>query len=358
MSILTRMLLGLVIPAFLIAQISFGFIVVLADLFSNITTYIVQRTSLEIILKNTLFNLPNAVYMSLPTSYLFAISFAMGTLYSQNELISVFSSGISLKRFVKPILLFGLILSLLFFIFTEFVQVPATKAKNTAQLISQNQENSINTDVTLISNKGQIIYNAAVYEDKTQVLTNVLIVYRDKDFQITKRIDGLNAKWNGKFWTIEKARIFELGINKDNFNESFQDSYEDVQLNEKPETFRRNTIKVAESNVLELFKSFNSLREVGLAYRDIEVEFYKRFAFALAPFGVALLASFIGGRFKKNIILLCLGSSLGVSIVYFVIQMLGEVFGKVGILPPFLGSFLGIIIVFSISIYGIRKVKN
>ena len=82
-----------------------------------------------------------------------------------------------------------------------------------------------------------------------------------------------------------------------------------------------------------------SLRKAGLPYREPLTDYYKRYSFALTPLIVAFLSCSLGGRFKKNILLMSLLLSLVVSVLYYVSQMVTSLFAKSGILTPIIGAW-------------------
>ncbi|MDA3809842.1 MAG: LptF/LptG family permease, partial [Spirochaetaceae bacterium] len=79
-----------------------------------------------------------------------------------------------------------------------------------------------------------------------------------------------------------------------------------------------------------------------------------RFSFALTPFIVSMISCAFGGKFKKNILLMSLLSSLILSVVYYVIQMIMALMSKMGYIPPILGAWTSVII-FLIVGFGLFK---
>jgi lipopolysaccharide export system permease protein len=54
---------------------------------------------------------------------------------------------------------------------------------------------------------------------------------------------------------------------------------------------------------------------------------------------VAFISSAVGGRFRKNILLMSLLTSLVFSVVYYVTQMVSVIFAKLGLIPPLAGAW-------------------
>ena len=82
-----------------------------------------------------------------------------------------------------------------------------------------------------------------------------------------------------------------------------------------------------------------SLKKAGLPFREQLTEYYRRFSFALTPFIVSIVSSALGGRFKKNILLMSLVVSLVISVGYYVLQMVSVLFAKLGYISPLVGAW-------------------
>ncbi len=61
---------------------------------------------------------------------LFKVSFTLGSLYKNNELIAILGSSISLYRLVAPFIAIGIILSIGGFFFEDRVVIDSFKQKN------------------------------------------------------------------------------------------------------------------------------------------------------------------------------------------------------------------------------------
>jgi lipopolysaccharide export system permease protein len=108
----------------------------------------------------------------------------------------------------------------------------------------------------------------------------------------------------------------------------------------------------------DAYQWITTLRRAGLDYRSALTDYYKRFTFALTPFLVALLSSAIGGKLKKNILLMSLLISLVISVLYYVFQMVFVLIAKLGYIPPILGAWLPFILFFIPSVMLFRYART
>ena len=358
MKILHFMVTKAFIPILILALLFFVLILELVDLFGNLWRYLNYEVSIKEILTVALFYLPKCVSFSLPIALLFAISFTLGNYYSNNELIAIFGSGISLYRFIIPLLFFGLIFSFFLFFFEENVVIDTFKQKNELEntLLHQKQTYS-NTNVTVMSANRRIIYHADYYNDSAKSLSGLIIVERDREGSFQYRIDADEAEWRDGTWVMPACRIFQWDDEQNTVVEQFKTDYTQNNLNEPPKTFRKNVRNIDEMHLQEAQEWIQSLRKAGLPYRGALTEYFRRFSFALTPFVVALISSSVGGRFKKNILLLSLLLSLVISVIYYVTQMILVLFAKLGLVPPLAGAW-GTFIIFLVVSFWLFKVAR
>jgi lipopolysaccharide export system permease protein len=172
----------LFIPVFLAALIFFMMILQLTELFTNLWKFLNYDTPAAKIVEVMILYLPKCVSYSLPVSLLFAISFVLGNLYMNNELIAVFGSGISLYSLVVPFIAVGLILSVAGYYFENNVVILTLRQKNelTRELLHQKVSLS-NSNITIISTGNNIIYHVDYYNEGTQSLNGIEVLERSRD---------------------------------------------------------------------------------------------------------------------------------------------------------------------------------
>lgn len=357
MSTLWRMLLRLFLPVFLISLVFFVLVLQLMDLFSNLWRYLSQDTGAWQILTIGLYYLPKCVSFSLPVTLLFSIAFVLGSLYANNELIAILASGVSLSRLVAPFLLIGALASVGFFFFEDRVVIDTFRKKKELFQQAVNQTVSYsNTNVTVISGDTRVIYQVDYYNDNQQALNGVTLLIRDERMRFSSRIDADRGEWNGSGWALKGCRIVEWDGRI--FKERLENTYSSPLIDEHPSTFRRITRRVEEMRQPEARTWVNSLRRAGLPYREALTDYYKKFFFALTPLIVAFLSSAIGSTFRKNILLMSLLTSLVLSVVYYVAQMIGLILAKSGSIHPLAGAGSSFIVFFMAGILIYRTART
>lgn len=352
------MMMRAFLPVFLGAVVFFVLILQLVDLFANLTRYLSLETPTKEIVLLVLLYFPKCFTFAMPISLLFSIAYTLGTYYTNNELISVFGSGISLRRLTMPFLVGGALLSVASFAFEETVVIPTYKAKmnRQRQVLRQNSNYSRN-NAAIISDGGQLVYYSDYYNDSRKQLTGVIILERDKEGRLKRRMDAQSAVWKESYWLLRNVRLYYWESSADTMTERFYDELSLPKLNEPPETFQDKKRDWDQMTLAETSRWIEKMKKSGLPFREIQTDYYKRFSFAMTPLVVALIASALAGRFEKNILLMSLLVSLVVSVVYYVVQMVSILMAKLGYLPPLAGAWLSFFLamVFGYSIYRTAK---
>lgn len=333
------MLLRVFAVLFLIAVLFFVLVLELLDVFANLWRYLAQDTPLSAILRIAWLYLPKCLSNSIAPALLFAASYSLGLLYKNNELIAILGSGLSLHRLVLPILVLGVVLGFGGFYFEETVVIESFQAKNRLYQATLKQEASLsNANVTVMSEDSRTIYQADYYNDKKQTLNQVLILRRDAEGRFASRLDADWAEWKGGHWILHNVRRYLYDPKAAGLTEEKLAALDDPQLVEPPATFRKTTRRIEELQIAQAREWVTRLRRAGLPFREALTDYYKRFFFALNPLIVALMAAGIGGRFKKNVLLMNLLAALVLTVVYYVGQMISMILAKNGLIPPLAGA--------------------
>ena len=75
-----------------------------------------------------------------------------------------------------------------------------------------------------------------------------------------------------------------------------------------------------------------------------ETDTYQRISFSFSPFVVIWISAALGGRFRKNVLLMSLLVSLLVSASYIILQMVFGLLSKTDLVPPWMGAGTGVLV--------------
>jgi lipopolysaccharide export system permease protein len=353
--ILDRYLLKQFFPVFIIASLMFVLLLSLIDLFANLWRYLNYEVPLKDILRVCLYYLPKSFSYALPISLLFAAAYTLGDLYARNELTSVFSSGIPFWRFSLSLVIIGLGASVFSFFFEDRLVIPTFKVKtDLSRYLLHQQRTEANSDIVIKANNGRLIYSVDYYDDFTTSLNGITILEQTGDGEFSALIRALSASWTGEYWDLSNALVYrwEGGILRSGPLEK-TDVYR-----EHPDTFRRSAVEVESLPAREAALLVGDLKRAGLPYTGALSNFHRRFSFSSVSLVVIILSVSMGGRFKKNILLMSLLASLVTSVVFYVTEMISMMMARLGYIPPVLGAWIPVGIFVCSGVVLIRGAKT
>ena len=353
--ILDRYLVRQFVPVFIVAIAMFMLLLTLIDLFAHLVRYLNNEVAARDILRASIYYLPQSFSYALPVSLLFASAYTLGDLYSRNELTSVFSSGIPFWRFSMPLLVIGFAASVFSFFFDDIVVVPTMRMKNELTRVLLNQHQPENrSDIVIRARHGQLLYAVDFFDNHSQILNGVVIIKQDEVGRIISLIRAPQAIWNTDHWSFVNPVIWEW----QDGNLLFRSMERTEEFREEPDIFRRHMVNVEELHVRDARLLIDDLRAAGLPVTNALANFHHRFSFATVSFVVMILSISMGGRFKKNILLMSLLSSLVAAVVFYVTEMVSMMLAQAGYIHPMAGAWFPVVLFVIVGLLLLRTAKT
>jgi lipopolysaccharide export system permease protein len=359
MKTLYKMLLKSFIPVGIGALVFFVVTLELVDLFANLWRYVQNDATVLQILRVMYRYLPKCIGFALPAALLFAVAYTLGSLYASNELIAVLGGGIPYFLLVVPFIVSGIVLSIGYFYFHETVIIESFAKKNALQDTLLGRAGNLNNpNVTVLGENGRSVYRADYYNDEKMTLSNLTVIHRDEEGNFLSRIDCDWAEYSGG-WVLHNAVIYRRREGQDRLDANMQRLYEDPLFDAAPSYFQRREKDIDQLSLRQAKEWIRTLRRSGRpSYYGALTDYYSRFAFAFTPFIVSLLSCGIGNRLKKNVVLMSLLSSLLLSVVYYVGDMVLGLFAKQGIIVPAVGAWGSVLVFFALGLVLLRLAKT
>jgi len=339
--ILDKYLLRQFFPIFCVAVSMFVFFLLLIDLFSNLVRYLNNGVPFAMIMKISLYFIPKSFSYALPISLLFAAAYTLGDLCARNELTTVFSSGIPFWRFSISLVIVGLAASVFSFFLDDAFVIPALKMKNdlSRRALRKNISEN-NSDIVIITKNGRLVYSVDYFDYEKNVLNGISIDEMDENGVFVSRIRAPSAVWKETFWEFNNAVIYQY---EDNFLK-IHPLPDSTSYNEPPDMFRRTAVKVEELSAKKAGFLIKDLRSTGQPFIQAQANYYHRFSFSATPLIVMILSISMGGRFRKNILLMSFFSSLSVAVVYYIAEMLSMTMAGLNYIHPIVGAWFPVFI--------------
>ena len=355
--ILDRYVVKQFFPVFFVVLAMFILLLAIIDIFVNLPRYLTHEVAVLDVFRVTAYYLPKSFSYALPISLLFTSAYILGDLYARNELTSVFASGIPFWRFSRPILIIGLLASVFSFFFDDFIVIPTIKMKNDlSNVLLRQQRSEFQADIVVRARQGRLTYTVDFFDATHQNLIGVSIIEQDENGRFVSLIRAQRASWNGEFWVFNNAVIYDWTDDQGFLRyRNFPGSDE---YREEPDIFRRNLVNVDELRFYDAGFLARDLRDLGLPFLDALASYHHRFSFATASFVVTILSISMGGRFRKNVLLMSLAPSLGAAVVFYVMEMISMMMARLGYIHPFVGAWFPIFTFIFIGLLLLKTAKT
>ena len=331
-----------------------GFLMVMAvDLLFTMADLIINKgIPFWAVLKLLVYKMPSILVLTFPVSTLFAAAMALGRLSKDSEIISLRTSGISLFRIARPIVLIGIAVSLLSF-FTNEKIVPHANlvASNIVRQIIYKQPLPTVQENLFFKDPYDRFYYAQRVDAKNKVIENIM-VYELTNEDYPRVILADKAVYKGRIWQLEKGVIHKFD---NNGYLNYEASFDNLELNISDDILKFSTQKTdQEMDSGELTSAIKLMEKGGSKTSALRTELLMKYSIPMTCFVFALIGIPFSLPAPRS------GRTWGMvmTIVFmFTFYVFASVFrslGRGGIVPPFLAAFtpqITFIIIGSILLY-------
>ena len=341
MKILNRFLLQRFIRILSLCIAAFIGIYLLIDFFEKVDDLIEYKATAGdyfIYLSN---NIPFIFVQILPLAILTSMVLTLGGLSRTNEITAIRACGVSLWQIVQPLMTFTLLLSFLLLLLNEFAIPWNTKQLNNLLEVKLKgkQQIQLTRNEIWYRNDNQII-NIAVANLQKQQLQGVKIFTFDEQQKITNRQDTTIVHFENGVWQTENLTEMIFDPASGDLIKTTNLKNRTLDLDRTPEDFSGRENWNNELNFRQLSAMTKKLEREGYDSTRQQVDMHSRLA---APF-TCLIMGFLGIPFalqrgRNSNIALGIGLSLGIGVVYFIIQSLVVAFGYSNAVPPLFAAW-------------------
>lgn len=348
---LDRYILGSMIRTIAATAVLVTLVLLLFDIFSNLDRYISRQVGNGMIARLTLLYAPKALILALGPSALFATTYFLSMLHANNEMIILYNTGVSFRRIIMPVLTLGIVLALFQFAFNERVAIPCSREK--AALTSEVfgvRETGDNRDVTVRSAEGRYVLHAGRYYESGQRIASVVLVVLDSEGRICSRVDATSGYYNGRYWVLRDATSYLIDPKGNALFVSHEDEYRNESITMEPALMRNLSADITTMELGSAIRYVRRLKTINAVQHTVyATDLASRIFTSLTPLILMVISCSTVFAWKKNVLMLSILTSLAIAVVYYVMQMLGMILAKQGIVAPALGPLGPMVILISLS---------
>jgi lipopolysaccharide export system permease protein len=100
------------------------------------------------------------------------------------------------------------------------------------------------------------------------------------------------------------------------------------------------------------------LKAAGLPFIAAQAEFYHRYSFCTVSLVVMVLSISMGGRFRKNILLMSLLTSLCSAVLFYVSEMITMMMARLAYIPALVGAWFPVFLFIILGLLLLRNAKT
>ncbi|MFA5411171.1 MAG: LptF/LptG family permease [Candidatus Omnitrophota bacterium] len=360
MRILDRYILKSVLSLFLICLLTFLFLYIIIDIFSNLDEILKQKVNLFILLEYYLSYLPIIFVQVSPVACLLSTLYTFGKLNRGNEIIAMRSAGLSIFQIAKTVIIFGFLVSLCVFWVNDRL-VPQSLVLNqkikddmeSGRKKAPEKQNEPISNLSIYGLKNRLFFVSKFFPAEA-TMEGITVLEHDEQQNITKKIVANKGIYQDGLWRFYQVITYE-------FDESGQTKQEPQYLEEQvmaipetPQEFLTQRQRTDYMTIAQLDDYLWKLSKSGAigVIRNIKVDLYQRY---FSPF-TSIVIIFLGIPFalkmkKRATGLSSLGLSMMMGFLYYVLNAVSIALGKAGILMPALSASLTQIITLIASLY-------
>lgn len=339
----------------------FTVMAVIIDIFSFIDDIVKFKIPLTSIIAFYVYYTPTIFLQVAPMAVLLSSIFVLSNLNKHNEITAMKSSGISLWRIMAPLLLIGMLVSMCVFITSEKVIPTSSKVASMIRREELEKEKLKNSQTRIIQNiaiygAGNKIIFARNYDTEKMTLGDVIIHEHDKAENLVSKTTAQSGVWTGRGWRFYKVVIWNIDNSGRILGEPQFFRQKMILLKERPRDFANREWRAEFMSYRELKKHINNFRDVSTkVIRSLLVDLHYKISFSLISFIIILIGAPFALITTRGGVLIGIGMSIGIGLLYYAFIAISLAFGKAGLLPPMLAAWLGNIVFFVLGIYLINK---
>jgi lipopolysaccharide export system permease protein len=272
--------------------------------------------------------------------------FTLSTLNRNNELVALFSSGMSLARISTPILVLVVVISSLSFWLNDRLLSPINQRKNYVEFVQIKKRpglySTLNSD-RIWYRSGNILYNIKTLSGETASAQGLTMYYFDSTWRLIQMISANSVKLHGTTWDLSNGSVtlFTNDPNGANMPMSQDFKLKTITVSEDSADIQKSSQSTDTLRVSELHRYIERNKAAGLDTLSYQVEYQAKFSFAFAAFVMSFLGiPFSATKQRTGGTAFNVGVTIFLAFVYYAAYSSGITLGRHGVVPPIIAVWV------------------
>ncbi|MCH5245482.1 MAG: LptF/LptG family permease [Muribaculaceae bacterium] len=294
-------------------------------------------------LKATIFDyflnfLPYFANQFSPLFTFIAVIFFTSKLADNSEIIAMFSTGMSYRRFMRPYLISATVIAIATYLLSAYVIPPANiKRIDYTNTYVKNKKVEYGSNIQLQVSKGVVAYMSR-YDNTTK--TGYKFSLDSLDGKTLKsKLVAQSIKWDTLYrWQVRDYSIRDLKGSRESIRHG---SRLDTVIAIEPRDFliSKNDQEMLTTPALNDY--INRQRERGVAnIKNFEIEYHRRFAMTAAAFILTIIGMSLSSRKVKGGMGINIGIGLVLSFSYILFMTVTSTFAVSGLTSPMVACWI------------------
>ncbi|MDA3897443.1 MAG: LPS export ABC transporter permease LptG [Desulfobacteraceae bacterium] len=317
------------------------------DFFQRIDNFLEDEIAPTFIVSYFLYKIPLIVSQITPIAVLLGVLAVFGLMAKNNEIIALKSGGVSLHYLLIPIVIIGISLTVLLFVFSEVVVPISVSKANRIEDMKSKPRMTTSREKNIWIRGNQSITHIKYYNPADQMISGISIAYFSDDFSLTRRLNARSGKYIDGNWIFYDCLIQE-NLDADQLDhEVFFHDEKICQIDLQPTDLVRVAKESEDMPFLDLYRYIRKVENEGYDASKYRVDFYAKTAF---PFICFILSMFGAGLALRNStkdgMVLSFAYGLLTVLIYWSFYSFCLSLGYGNILPPMLAAWIANLIFF------------
>lgn len=326
---------------FLVSFIGIVAVYLCVEFLQKADDFIRLQASLKDMLGYFLLGIPAIATPSLPIAALLATLLSLGSLSRHNEISAMYAGGVSLYGIVAPVFLAGALLSAGGFINNELIMPSASARANIIRFnkIEKKRHIAIFQMQNLwLRGPDNSIVNIDITPPDRNEMIGISIYRMNPDFTVRERIRARRLVLEDGVWRLREGTKVSLG--QDGVSTTPVDG-EIFNIVESPDDLNMIIKFSEEMSFAELWEYVRRLKASGYSSARYEVDLHNKLSFPFSSLVMVLIATPLSLlRVRSGGIGRSVSIAVGVAFAYWAVMSVGTTFGRSGVLPPGVSSWL------------------
>lgn len=353
-------------PVFFVSLMVFIFIILAARMMDIVELAINQGVTPGQLVKIVLWMLPQIVLFSLPAACLMSVMLAFIRLASDNEIIALNASGVSLYQMLPPVIFFSLVTYVAAGLLAMYgVPWGNGSYKDYLSFIKKSKTNPTIPERIFYDEIDDLIFYVNSYSPREKVMKDIFIVDK-RNKQVTTTliaesgmiISGITPNTYILHLNNYTSFIDESGSKEPTIMSSPTTLDYTIELGD---TTSRIAVREKKPKEMYLWELRNNLKAEDLdpsKRNEMGIKLYEMFSIPMAIFILGIIGAYLGSHVRARGRTTGVVLSLIVFLMYYISMMGSRYLCEMGVVAPFIGVWSPVLLLMMISLFFLSRAKR